>query len=317
LRLYTSPVLIRVIVVLSLGLLVTSCANESQEVAPNGLNKIVFSSDRDLPATTEEDGYDTRRLDLYLMDADGRHVERLTENFATDVYPTVSRDGKRIAFTRDVGGYAHVFVMDMDGRGIRMLTHGHSNSGLPAWSPDGRWIAFATDRDSPAGDEIYIMRADGSRQRAVTHNLPTVDDAWPSWSPDGRRLVFARETPSASAIYTVAVDGSDLRRLTRDDHALDTQPSWSPDGERIVYESDIFMLPGQIFVMRADGTRRRQLTDPTVGASSRPSWSSDGRRIVFMSSRAQHTHVWTMRADGTRQVQLTRGRGFAGFPAAG
>jgi hypothetical protein len=35
-----------------------------------------------------------------------------------------------------------------------------------------------------------------------------------------------------------------------------------------------------------------------------------------MSSRAQHTHVWSMRADGTRRVQLTRGLGFAGFPAA-
>jgi TolB protein len=307
---------IRVIAVVALGLLGTSCASGSSNVEPNGLNKIVFSSDRALPPRAQGDGYDTRRLDLYVMDADGRHVERLTENFATDVYPTVSRDGKRIAFTRDVGGYAHVFVMDMHGRGVRMLTHGHANSGLPAWSPDGKWIAFATDRNSPEGDEIYVMRADGSGQRPITRNLPSVDDAWPSWSHDGRRLVFARETPSASAIYTVAVDGSDLRRLTRDERALDTQPSWSPDGKQIVYESDIFMLPGQIFVMRADGTQRRQLTDPTVGASSRPSWSSDGRRIVFMSSRAQHTHVWTMRADGTRQVQLTRGRGFEGFPAA-
>jgi TolB protein len=135
--------------------------------------------------------------------------------------------------------------------------------------------------------------------------------------PDGKRLVFARETPSASAIYTVNVDGTGLRRLTRDKLALDTQPAWSPGGTQIAYESDIFMLPGQIFVMRVDGRRRRQLTAPTVGASSRPSWSSDGKRIVFMASRAQHTDVWTMRADGTRQVQLTRGRGFAGFPAAG
>jgi TolB protein len=308
---------IHAIALVLLALLGTSCATESQAVEQEGLNKIVFASDRGLPPREQGNGYDTRRLDLYVMDADGRHVERLTENFATDVYPTISRDGAGIAFTRDVGGYAHVFVMDMHGRDVRMLTHGHANNGLPAWSPDGKWIAFASDRNSPEGDEIFVMRADGSGQRPVTRNLPAVDDAWPSWSPDGSRLVFARETPSATAIYTVAVDGTELKRLTRDEHALDTQPSWSPDGRQIVYESDIFMLPGQIFVMRADGTHRRQLTDPTVGASSRPSWSSDGRRIVFMSSRAQHTHVWTMRADGTRQVQLTRGRGFAGFPAAG
>ena len=128
--------------------------------------------------------------------------------------------------------------------------------------------------------------------------------------------VRARD-PGGSAIYTVNVDGTHLRRLSRDTRALETQPAWSPDGKQIVYESDIFMLPGQIFVMRADGTDRRQLTDPTVGASSRPSWSSDGKRIVFMASRGRHTDVWAMRADGTHQQQLTHSRGFDGFPAAG
>ena len=108
-----------------------------------------------------------------------------------------------------------------------------------------------------------------------------------------------------------------MQRITRQNQSLDTQPAWSPQGKEIVYESDLFMLPGQLFVMRADGTGRRQLTDPSVGASSRPSWSSDGRQIVFMSSRDHHTDVWTMNADGTHQVQLTRNHGFAGFPGAG
>jgi len=298
-------------------LIASSCAGKPAG-AVSGLNKIVFSSDRALPPKAEADNYDTRRLDLYLMDADGRHIRRLTDNFATDVFPTVSHDGRRIAFTRDIHGFAQVFVMDTDGLHVRLLTRGHANSGLPAWSPDGRRIAFATDRNAPdEGDEIFVMNADGSGQRSVTRNLPFSNDAWPSWAPDGKRLVFARETLADSAIFTVNVDGSGLRRLTRDKQALDTQPAWSPDGKRIAYESDIFMLPGQIFAMNPDGKQRRQLTDPTVGASSRPSWSSDGQRIVFMASRDHHTAVWTMHADGTHQVQLTRDRGFNGFPAAG
>jgi Tol biopolymer transport system component len=307
----------RVVGACALVVLASSCAGEPTAV-DSELHGIVFASDRGLPPKAEEESYDTRRLDLYVMDVTGRNIRRLTRNFATDVFPSVSRDGERIAFTRDIGGYAQIFVMDARGRHVRMLTHGRANSGLPAWSPDGRRIAFATDRNSPEdGDEIYVMEADGSGQRPVTRNLHSIDDAWPSWAPDGERLVFARETPSDSAIYVINVDGTGLRRLTRTKQALDTQPAWSPDGKQIVYESDIFMLPGQIFVMRADGTDRRQLTDPTVGASSRPSWSSDGKRIVFMASRGRHTDVWTMRADGTQQEQLTRASGFDGFPTAG
>ena len=292
----------------------SSCGGSTTAVVSSHL--IAFSSDRALPPTSEAADFDTRRLDLYLMNVDGSHLERLTRNALTDVFPAVSRDGRRVAFTRDIDGYAQVFVLDLRDRKVRMLTHARANSGLPAWSPDGSLIAFATDRNAPGGDVIYVMNADGSGQRPVTHNLPRVDDAWPSWSPDGKRLVFARETGAGSAIYTVGLSGDGVKRLTLDTYALDTQPAWSPDGKEIAFESDLFMLPGQIFAMRPDGTQRHQLTDPTRGASSRPSWSSDGTLIVFMASRDHHTDVWVMHADGSRQVQLTRNHGFAGFPGA-
>jgi Tol biopolymer transport system component len=210
-----------------LAVLASSCGSASGSGAAPNL--IVFSSDRALPPEAEAESFDTRRLDLYLMNADGSHVKRLTKNFLTDVFPAVSRDGRHVAFTRDIHGYAQVFVMDIGGGHVRMLTHTHANNGLPAWSPDGRLIAFATDRNGPnEGDEIYVMNADGSDQQPITRSLPFTKDAWPSWAPDGRRLAFARETASGSAIYAVNVDGTGLRRVTRQTQSLDTQPAWSP-----------------------------------------------------------------------------------------
>src|SRR5262245_41245354 len=196
-----------------MSMVVASCGGEgSDEFSLR--NMIVFSSDRALPPVDEEASFDTRRLDLYAMDAYGRHLSRLTNNFLTDVFPAVSPDGRELAFTRDIRGYAQIFVMDVGDRSERQLTHARANSGLPAWSPDGRRIAFATDRNGPdEGDEIWVMNADGSDQQPVTRSLPLTLDAWPSWAPDGKRLAFARETGADSAIHVVNADGTGLRRL--------------------------------------------------------------------------------------------------------
>ena len=57
----------------------------------------------------------------------------------------------------------------------------------PAWSPDGRQIAFESNLD---GDmEIYVMNADGSGVRQITHN--TLWDEGPAWSPDGTKFAFS------------------------------------------------------------------------------------------------------------------------------
>ena len=51
----------------------------------------------------------------------------------------------------------------------------------PRGRPDGRRIAFETKID---GDrEIYVMNADGTNVRQLTHN--TLWDEGPAWSPDG------------------------------------------------------------------------------------------------------------------------------------
>ena len=63
-----------------------------------------------------------------------------------------------------------------------------SYDSAPAWSPDGRQIAFESNLD---GDmEIYVMNADGTNVRQITHN--TLWDEGPAWSPDGTKFVFSQ-----------------------------------------------------------------------------------------------------------------------------
>jgi TolB protein len=197
------------------------------------------------------------------------------------------------------GDYAIYGVGASGGREVR-LTKGHGDpstpAGLffavePAWSPDGKLIAFASRRDGPT--HIFVMRADGSHIRQVTHGKS--DDDGPAWAPDQRRLAFSRH----GELFTVASAGGPVRSLTRGLGGDAANPAWSPDGKLIAYD---YRRPGfnsrEIWVARVDGSHARLVTRlPAV--STLPSWSPDGRRIAFQSNiHGGHFEIYTIERNG-------------------
>ena len=127
------------------------------------------------------------------MDADENNLRRLTNNPASDEFPSWSPDGQRIAFVvsnrdggRDDGGElppdgggggSEIYVMDADGNNPLNLTNNPASDESPSWSPDSQSIAFHSDRDG--NTEIYVMDADGSNPLNLTnHPAP---DYQPNW----------------------------------------------------------------------------------------------------------------------------------------
>src|SRR5215208_2531616 len=179
--------------------------------------------------------------EIYVMNADGSGLTRLTDDPADDFNPSWSPDGEKIAFgsfrdSNEESNNEEIYVMSADdGSGLTRLTDDPAIDTFANWSPDGEKIAFTSDRDNSI-DEIYVMNADdGSDVTRLTDN--DADDLAPSWSPDGERIAFAsdRDENATHEIYVMnADDGSGQTRLTNND-ADDFNPSWSPDGEKIAF----------------------------------------------------------------------------------
>jgi Tol biopolymer transport system component len=171
--------------------------------APDG-EKIAFQSQRE------------GNFDIFVMNADGTGQRNLTRNPASnDGVPSWSPDGRKITFLRwdaaDASG--GIYLMNADGSGLRRLaSDATGHYGAPDWSPDGRRIAFERARD------IYVMNADGSRERNLT---PTSEhDFAPAWSPDGRKIAFARSRDDipVGANIEIYVMNADGRAISRDSH---------------------------------------------------------------------------------------------------
>src|SRR5437870_2181034 len=195
------------------AVLTSSACNESQAPPPDvGPGQIAFASDR------------LAQFDIYVMNANGTGIQRLTDDLAFDFWPSWSPDGSRIAFTSDRDSQTgsvnlEIYVMNADGTGVVNVSEDPASDLGPAWSPDGTKLAFHSDRDGIF--QIYVMNADGSGVvRLTTLGAPS---ELPAWSPDGSRIAF----DSDAEIYVMRADGTGLAQVTGTD-AANYIPRWRP-----------------------------------------------------------------------------------------
>lgn len=108
--------------------------------------------------------------ELYVINADGTGLTRLTDNHQEERSPDWSPNGERLAFSCNTSGTAaghEICVMNADGSGLTQLTHNTEADLTPSWSPDVQRIAF---QRQPVGGRIQIwsMKTDGSDERQLT-----------------------------------------------------------------------------------------------------------------------------------------------------
>ena len=202
------------------AVLADSAANIDPTISPDR-TRIAFSSNRG-------GGGD---YDLYVMDADGGNVRRLTSEPGADGSPVWTPDGTRLVFSSSRSGVPQIYVMPADsGEAVGLTTSAGGNQ-APAVSPDGRTIAFVSIRDG--APRIYRMALDGSGQARATTG--TLRETSPEFFPNGD-LLYGQERSKGSREWRVMrmPDGAAPAALFQTDQPLVSLAA-SRDGERVVF----------------------------------------------------------------------------------
>lgn len=199
---------------------------------------------------------------IYLINADGKNPQALTDGRRREALPAWSPDGEWIAFQAN----GDIYRIHPDRTEEERLTNNLANDQFAAWSPDGKQIVFVSGESNAA--EIYVMNADGSDQRQLTSN--SVEDVFPDWSPDGKQVVFTSKLDGSSQIYVMNIDDLEVKQLTDPSTGENDYPSWSPDGTRIAFDS---LRSGNwsVYIMNADGSEQTRLAPDGTGYYA-PCW---------------------------------------------
>lgn len=163
--------------------------------SPDG-KRIAFASNRHAYASelSKEEAEQLERdpsyfMEIYVMDADGSNVKRLTDAPGYDGGPFWSADGSKITWRRfsEHGARAEVITMNADGSDEKQITHANVMSWAPFFHPSGDYLIFATNLQGFTNFELYIVDAEGKHEPVRVTERDGFDGL-PTFSPDGETL---------------------------------------------------------------------------------------------------------------------------------
>jgi TolB protein len=148
--------------------------------------------------------------EVYVSNADGKQLRRLTRSASLEADPGWSPDGRRLIFTSDQLGGPQIYTMDVQGRAMsRVRTDISRNCSEPVWNPrDSSQIAFTA---AIGGEfEVAVYSFTENKSRIVSKGAG--DAVHPAWLRDGRHLVYTERTPRTSRLMILdTVTGKRVR----------------------------------------------------------------------------------------------------------
>ena len=240
--------------------------------SPDG-NWIIFESNRN------------GKWGIYLMNTDGKDVQRLTIDTYDCRRPIWHPDGKKVLFESDRNGSWKLYTIKIKNKKEKQLTQIAENGKLvfASYSPNGKRIA-ASLQETEEKSNIVVLSRNGKLKKWLTNNEKR--NFYPRWSKDGKEIIYfsRKDTDNQDdEIYRLNIKNGNDVRLTNW-HKHNFCPSWSADGKKIVYVTSMEDTRPEIYIMDIDGSNQTRITYNQDG-DTLPNWHPKANKILLTAYR--------------------------------
>jgi hypothetical protein len=246
---------------------------------------------------------------------------------------TFAPDGRSVLFYRAQGKSSVLYSVALNtGESVPLGKTAWGIERSPTYSPDGKQIAFVNEAEAKHS-RIFIMNADGSNSHPLFSARVEADDFSPRFSLDGKELYFARarsiSDDSAPArpdsrqwdVYSVSLDGRDVRPLTNQHFYGYSEPSFSGDGKKMVFsvaledDGQFHLFSFGEIVNHDTVLQPHPPNEPRSPVYDRASLSADGRSVYYLAAsqgaKAYDYDVYRLDLVNDAVERLTSANGYA------
>jgi len=239
-------------------------------------------------------GYKGKK-EIYASDLDGYNLQRLTNYNSITLSPSISPDGRYLAYTTYAKGRPYLYIID---RQTKKEVYVDSETGMKTGTAWRDKNTFAYSFTSGRKSTIYMVDVTTGTKRPIVSGDGIY--ASPSFSPDGSKVVYVSDIHGSPQIFMTDIATGVTKRLTFFG-SYNVSPNFSPKGDLIVFVSKVEGA-FEICVMNIDGSNPRLLTNGGINDS--PRFSPCGRYIIYSTNKGNKNSIAIMLFNGENKKML-------------
>jgi Tol biopolymer transport system component/predicted Ser/Thr protein kinase len=221
-------------------------------------------------------------------------LERITQGPARRGYPSLSDNGRYVAFSSDQSGQVNIWIRDLVTRKESSVASSPFVQLYPVVNASGTRVAFSVfEKDKRV---VYASAPGGAPEKLCEGCLRATD-----WSRDEKSVLVFGGSPYQIDVLDLA-SHRQTPLLKHPNYSL-LYGRFSPDNRWVSFTVRTEPNRGHISIAPVDGPKpipeSAWITITPSEAQDWANWSPDGKTLYFTSSRDGHKCLWGQRLDAT------------------